>query len=270
MNVGSPSGGSARLSTSPLSKLSAALSTSFLLTFPLLSLLNAYPPPNTELLVATAADLAAVQDPLSQAFERAAGQKVRFTIGASGMLARQIDQGAPYDLFLSANESFVTDLVKAGRLVPDSVRVYAYGRLGLWSRNGSVKTLAQLTDPAILHVSIANPAHAPYGAAAREMFERLGLWKQLEQKIVYGENVRQALQFAESGNADAVVTAWSLVYDRGGILLSDSTHKPIRQAGGVVSGRPGQAAARRFLDFLGSAEGRKILTDHGFSVPPAK
>jgi molybdate transport system substrate-binding protein len=246
------------------------LSTSFLLTFALFSLPKAYPSPNTELLVAIAADLAAVQDPLARAFEQATGQKVRFTIGASGMLARQIDQGAPYDLFLSANESFVADLVKSGRLAPDSVRIYAFGRLGLWSRDGSVKTLQRLTDRAILHVAIANPAHAPYGAAARETFERLGLWKQLEPKVVYGENVRQALQFAESGNADAVVTAWSLVYDRGGILLSDSTHQPIRQAGGVVSGRPEQSTARRFLDFLGGPAGRKILTDHGFTVPPAK
>lgn len=241
------------------------MSTSFLLFS-----LPAYPQAKTELIAAAAADLAALQEPLAHGFERSEGLKIRFTIGASGMLARQIEQGAPYDLFLSANESFVKDLVNAGKLVPDSVRVYAFGRLGLWSKTGAVKTLAGLTDPAVLHVSIANPTHAPYGAAAREMFERLGLWNQLEKKIVYGENVRQALQYAESGNADAVVTAWSLVYDRGGILLSDSAHKPIRQAGGIVSGRPEQAAARRFLAFLAGPEGRKILIDHGLTVPTTR
>ena len=241
------------------------MSTSFLLCVP-----PAYPQAKPELLVAAAADLTSLQEPLARAFERTEGIRVRFTIGASGMLARQIDQGAPYDLFLSANESFVKDLAKSGKLVPDSVRVYALGRLGLWSKNGAVQKLDALTAPAILHVAIANPTTAPYGAAARETFERLGLWPHLEKKIVYGENVRQALQFAESGNADAVVTSWSLVYDKGGILLSDSTHKPIRQAGGIVAGRPEQAAARRFLDFLASPAGRKILTDHGLTIPAGK
>ena len=83
---------------------------------------------------------------------------------------------------------------------------------------------------------------------------------------MFGENVRQALQFAESGNADAVITAWSLVFDRGGVLLPDSGHSPIRQAGGVVGGRPDEAAARRFLDLLASDEGRRILAEHGLGV----
>ena len=219
-----------------------------------------------ELLVAAAADLAGVKEPLAQAFERATGLKVRFTLGASGMLARQIEQGAPYDVFLSANEGFVTELAKAGRLAPDSVRVYAYGRLGLWSRDGSVKSPEDLKSARVLHVAIANPAHAPYGAAAREFLERQGLWKALEPKLVFGENVRQALQYAESGNADAVITAWSLLYDRGGVLLPDTGHAPIRQAGGVVTGRPNEPAARKFLDFLSGAEGRRVLEGRGFSV----
>jgi molybdate transport system substrate-binding protein len=220
------------------------------------------------LLVAAAADLAGVQGALQHGFEKATGKQVRFTLGASGMLARQIEQGAPYDIFLSANEKFVEDLAKGGRLVPESVRVYAYGRLGLWSKSGSVKALADLKSPRILHVAIANPVHAPYGAAAKAMFERLGLWKEIERKLVYAENVRQALQYAESGNADAVITAWSLLYDRGGVLLPDSDHPPIRQAGGVVAGRPQAAAAQRFLEFLGSPEGRRILTAAGFEATP--
>jgi molybdate transport system substrate-binding protein len=219
------------------------------------------------LLVAAAADLAAVQEPLARGFERITGEKLRFTLGASGMLTQQIEQGAPYDVFLSANEAFVSDLARSGRLERDSVRVYAYGRLGLWSKNGSVKTLADLRNPRVLHLAIANPAHAPYGVAAREMLEGLGLWKELQPKVVYGENVRQALQFAESGNADAVITAWSLLFDRGGILLPDSSHALIKQAGGVIAGRPYTAAARRFLDYLASPEGRRILTTHGFGVP---
>ena len=116
-------------------------------------------------------------------------------------------------------------------------------------------------------LALANPAHAPYGAAAREFLERRGLWKAVEPKVVYGENVRQALQFAESGNADAAITAWSLVFDRGGVLLPDRDHAPIRQAGGVVTGRPHVAEARRFLEYLASPAARKILEAHGFGVP---
>jgi molybdate transport system substrate-binding protein len=200
-------------------------------------------------------------------FRSITGRKAKFVLGASGLLARQIEQGAPYDVFLSANERFVADLAKSGRLVPASVRVYAYGRLGLWSRDGSLTRLEQLRDRRIVHLAMANPASAPYGAAAKELLESAGLWPAIETKVVYGENVRQALQFAESGNADAAITAWSLVFDRGGILLPDSGHKPIRQAGGVVAGRPNEAAAQRFLDLLASGEGRKILAAHGLGLP---
>jgi molybdate transport system substrate-binding protein len=224
-------------------------------------------PKNNELLVAAAADLTDVEPAVQQAFARLTGVRIRFILGASGMLTRQIEQGAPYDVFLSANERFVSDLVNEKKLEPDSVRTYAYGRLGLWSKNGTVKDLQQLREPRILHVAIANPAHAPYGMAARDLLKNTGLWQPLQPKIVYGENVREALQFAESGNADAVITAWSLVYSRGGILLPDK-HVPIRQAGGVVAGSSSATAARRFLDFLTSDEGRRILETHGLGVPP--
>ncbi len=217
--------------------------------------------------MAGAADLTAIEAPLVQECQRVTGLKVRFTFGASGMLTRQIEQGAPYDVFLSADERFVAELVKAGRLAPDSVRVYALGRLGLWSKNGSIRSLADLGRVKVQHVAIANPVHAPYGAAARELLEKKGLWKTLEPKVVYGENVRQALQFAESGNVDAVITAWALLFDRGGVALDDRGHTPIRQAGGVVTGGRQEAAARRFLEFLGSAEGRRVLEAHGFAVP---
>ncbi len=221
------------------------------------------PQKTNDLLVAAAADLTDLEQPVTQAFLKATGRRARFVLGASGMLTRQIEQGAPYDVFLSANERFVSDLAKSGHLLPDSVRVYAYGRLGLWSRDGTVTSLDQLRESRIVHLAIANPANAPYGAAAQELLEHEGLWPAVKAKVVYGENVRQALQFAESGNADAVITAWSLLLNRGGISLSDSAHSPIRQAGGIVAGRPYQADARRFLDFLAGPEGRQILTAHG-------
>jgi molybdate transport system substrate-binding protein len=243
------------------------LSTSFAALYILFSPIGLADQP--ELLVAAAADLSAMQVPLTQAFERATGIRARFVLGASGMLSRQIEQGAPYDIFLSANEKFVEDLAASGRLERDSARIYAYGRLALWSKDGSVKRLADLRSPRIQHLALANPVHAPYGAAARQALESQGLWRELQARIVYGENVRQALQYAESGNAEAVITAWSLLFNRGGILLPESLHSPIRQSCGIVAASRHRAEARRFLDFLSGQQGRKILEANGlFPLAP--
>jgi len=179
------------------------------------------------------------------------------------MLAGQIANGAPYDVYLSANELYVKELVDSGDLVADSVRVYATGRLGLWSADGDVRSLEQLLDPEVRHVAIANPAHAPYGVAAREALESQRLWEKLEPKIVFGENVRQSYQYAESRNADAVITSWTLIYDKGGIELPAEWHNPIRQTGGIIRRTDKAELARQFLDFLTSAEGQAILSTHG-------
>ena len=114
---------------------------------------------------------------------------------------------------------------------------------------------------------MANPGHAPYGVAARRALVQAGLWTRIEKKIVYGESVRQALEYAENGNADAVVTAWSLVVNRGGILIPANLHDPIRQAGGVVRDSKQPEAARAFLRFLMSPEGQRLLAKGGFDAP---
>ena len=235
-------------SLSPLSKFSVLLSS-------LLVLAPGAPLYTQNLLVAAASDLAPLQEPLRQ-------QNVRFTFGASGMLAKQIENGAPFDIFMSASEEYVTNLAAKGKIDPATVVVYARGRLGLWSKSGRVQALPQLADPSVLRISIANPAHAPYGAAAKELLERKGLWETLQPKIVYAENVRQALQYAESGNVDATLTAWSLLYDKGAVRLPED-HKPIQQAAGVVKDSPRAAQARAFLEYLHSSTGRKILEAHG-------
>ena len=221
----------------------------------------------TELLVAAAADLAPLQEPLASAFERATEIRVRFVVASSGMLSRQIEQGAPYDVLLSANQKYVTDLAFEGRVVRDSVRTYAHGRIALWSKEGRVQSLTQLRNPRILHVAIPNPNHAPYGVAAREALENQGLWKQVEPRIVYGENVLQAFQYAQSGNAEVAITAWSLVFSQGGILLPENLHSPILQSGAMVASTRQAAAARRFLDFLTGPDGRKILQSNGLFPP---
>jgi molybdate transport system substrate-binding protein len=261
-------GGAASISTRPLSKFSAVLSSSLaagiILLLPISAACAANSSPASQedqtILVAAAADLA----PLESSLVRASGLKVRFVLGSSGLLARQISQGAPYDAFLSADEKLVRDLAAAGRLVPASVRVYAFGRLGLWSKRGYIHTLNDLRDRRVLHVAIPNPAHAPYGVAARQALESQGVWKDIEPKILYGENVRQAFEYADSGNADAVITAWTLLQGRG-TLLPDTWHAPIRQAGAVLSGSPHPAEAGRFLDFLCGAAGQAILNEHGLT-----
>jgi molybdate transport system substrate-binding protein len=219
------------------------------------------------LLVAAAADLAGVQQPLVEAFQKLRGRRIEMVLGSSGILARQVEQGAPYDVYLSANEEYVRALAMAGKLESASVVVYAVGRLGVWSRGGHIADLDDLTSDRVMHVAMANPAHAPYGVAARQALEKLGLWAELQPKIVYGENVRQALQYAESGNAEAAITAWALVYDRGGNVVPDHLHAPIRQTAGIVRASPRAGLARGFLEFLTGPEGRQILQQRGFAMP---
>jgi len=219
-----------------------------------------------ELIVAAASDLAPLSAQIEKAFQKSTGDKLRFTFASSGSLARQIENGAPYDVFLSANDKYVGDLAAAGRVDKASVVIYAQGRIALWSPNGTVRSLEDLTRPEVKHVAIPNPQHAPYGVAARKALENRGVWKAVEPKIVYGENVRQALQFAESGNADAVITSWTLLIGKGALLPQDR-HAPIRQAAGIVEASGQKTAAAKFLKFLTSPEGRKILEAGGLFPP---
>lgn len=220
------------------------------------------------MLVAAAADLAPTSSALSDSFLRLSSIPVRFSLGSSGLLAQQIRNGAPFDIYLSANEGFVRDLAASGHIREETVRAYATGRVGLWSATGKIKDLKDLEDSSIRHIAIPNPRHAPYGVAAEEVLRRSGLLERLQPKIVYGENVRQALEFAQSGNADAVLTAWTLLQDKGGLLLPDRLHNPIRQTGGMVSSSKNEARARKFLDFLTSPAGQEIFRKHGFAPPP--
>jgi molybdenum ABC transporter, periplasmic molybdate-binding protein len=222
-----------------------------------------------EILVASASDLAPMQQALADAFRVASGHSLRFVLGSSGMLARQIRNGAPYDVYLSANEEFVKELANSGHLLEDSVRVYGLGRVALWSRRPELRSLSKLDAESVRHISIANPAHAPYGLAARQALESQGLWKSLSPKIVYAENVRQAYEYARSGNADMTLTSWTLVFDKGGVLIPQEWHRPIRQVGGVVTRSTQREAALQFLRFLTSTPGQNILHSLGlFGAAP--
>ena len=218
-----------------------------------------------ELQVAAAADLAQVEGALGAAFSKKSGVTIRWITGSSGVLAKQAENGAPFDVFLAASEGYVRDLAARDVAASDTAVVYATGRLGLWSSSGAVRELDDLLRPGVLHIAIGNPAHAPYGVAAKEALESSGLWKRVESKIVYGENVRQALQFAESGNADAVLTAWSLVKGKpSAVEIPPAGHyKAIRQAGVVLKSTHESTAARAFVKFLMGAEAQAILRGAG-------
>ncbi len=144
--------------------------------------------------------------------------------------------------------------------------MYAVGRLTVWSPNGL--GWKDLSSPKVRHIAIANPAHAPYGLAAKEALEKAGLWTQLQPKLVFGENVQQALQYAKSGNADVVITARSLVPD--GEAVDPRLYSPIQQAAAVVKGASHESVARDFLRFLTSANGQAVLKKFGFDPPPSK
>jgi molybdate transport system substrate-binding protein len=217
------------------------------------------------LTVAAASDMAAAERDLTEGFHKTyPADTVRFAFAASGALAQQIANGAQYDVFLSANEGFVDQLAAARKVLPDTVHVYALGQLGILWRDGKNHKINDLTSDSVRLLAMANPRIAPYGLAARRTLETQGLWDTLRPKIVFGENVRQALQMLDSGNADAVMTAYSLMTGRpGAAIIPEEWHKPIRQKAGIVTASSEPDAARKFLAFLHGPEGARILVHHG-------
>jgi molybdate transport system substrate-binding protein len=221
--------------------------------------------------VAAASDLSFAFTEVGAAFEKKTGKKVKFTFSSTGQLAKQISEGAPYDVFAAANVSFVDEVVKADACFADTKAMYARGRIVVWTKEDkAVKALADLTDPKYVKISIANPEHAPYGRAAKEAMEASGIYDQVKAKIVNGENVSQALQFAETGNTEAGIVALSLakVKKSGAYLLVDEAlHKPIDQALVVCKRGTDAAVGREFAAYVNSEEGRAIMRKFGFLLP---
>src|SRR5579884_4324831 len=228
--------------------MSLSLSSSAALLF----LLAAVPArPETTLTVAAAADLTRLEPDLVSSFGRVhPGVRVRFVTEASAILAQQIENGAPYDVFLSANAAYVDQLAQKRKIEPSSIVIYAKGRLGVLWRDGKSHKISDLAGTEVRLVILANPKLAPYGLAARHALEHAGLWGKVESRIVYAENVRQALQLFEGGNGDAVITSASLLRGKPAQLIPEDWHAPILQKGGIVAGTPHEAAAREFLKRL--------------------
>jgi len=226
--------------------------------------------------IAAAADLQYALPDLAAQYEKQTGIKLAITFGSSGNFFAQIQNGAPFDLFFSADLDYPKRLIQAGLAESDSQQIYATGRLVLWLPPDSPLDpdagLKILLDPRIQKIAIANPEHAPYGRAAVAALRNAGLYDQLKLKLVYGENISQAAQFAQSGSAQAGLVALSLALSpamKGGKRweISPDRHPSIEQAAVVLKSSPNKQAAASFLVFLKSPRARDIFARYGFQVP---
>lgn len=224
------------------------------------------------LVISAASDLQLVFQEIAAEFERETGLRVVLNFGASGQLAQQVAQGAPVDVFASADAGYVDELEAEGLIVPDTRLVYGRGRLALWSRADArvrVQRIEDLTRPSIRRIAIANPEHAPYGVAAREALQNAGIWEAIQPKLVLGEDVRQAMQYAETGNVDVALVAYALTIEMGGhtVEVPDSLYQPLEQTLAVVQDPPHEAEAYLFVEWLQqSPVAREVLHRYGFGT----
>jgi molybdate transport system substrate-binding protein len=222
-----------------------------------------------ELIVAAAANLTNVSAEIGQRFTGKTGIRVIFTFGATADLAKQIENGAPFDVFVSADTVNVERLQKQGLLASDTPQIYARGRLVVWTPAGSQlrpQSIQDLAKPEFERIAIAKPDLAPYGAAAVLSLRNAGLWEQIMPKVVYGQNVAQVKQFASTGNAEAGFIPMALVKrDEGSFLEVDpNLHQPIEQAAGVVKNSSKHRLGQQFVEFLFSGECQQILETAGY------
>ena len=233
---------------------------------------TALPSHAASLTVAAAANMSSALTEIGKLFEKKTGITPVLSFGSSGILAKQIENGAPFDVFVAADRSFVEELEAKGLILPDSVKPYAIGRIGITTKRGSgivIRSLQDLAAPSVKKIAIANPGHAPYGRAAKEALKAAGLWETLKPKLVYGENIRQTFQFVSTGNADAGITALSLNDPKTMefVLIDASLHKPLVQAMGIVSSSQDKSAAKAFEDLLLGNEVGQILKKYGYELP---
>jgi molybdate transport system substrate-binding protein len=225
--------------------------------------------------VAAAADLARAFSELATEFKTRTGISLEVELGSSGLLAKQIEQGAPFSLFAAANREYVDQVIKAGRCDGQTAHTYARGRIVVWTPRSvaAPAKLEDLVDPRFHKIAIANPEHAPYGRAAKQALEKAGIWPQLQDRLVYGENVQATMLYAHDKNADAAIVALSLavVTDGGASLMIDpALHAPLDQAMVVCGTGDDARAAQQFSEFVASKEGREVMTRYGFLLPDEK
>ncbi len=252
-----------------------------LLALVLPALLSAHPAPAAErrpLQVAAASNLKDAIETVARSFEgENPGAEVRLTMGASGTFFAQLQNGAPFDVFLSADREYPARVVAAGLARPEDERVYAFGKLVAWLPPGSKvdlegKGLAVLADPGVQHVAIANPATAPFGRATVKALEAAGVYQAVKDKLVLGTSVAQTAQFATTQAADVAFIPYSLTFGKelaaGKVVFVPVALYPrIEQSGVVLAASKEAALGRRFLAFLTGEKGRAILARYGYGLP---
>ena len=227
--------------------------------------------------VAAAADLKFALVELAAQFEKERGAKLDVTYGSSGNFLTQIQNGAPFDLFFSADSEYPKKLEAAGLAEPGTFREYAVGHIVIWTPSDSGINAAKdgwkcLLDQSVKKIPIANPEHAPYGRAAVAAMKKAGIYEQVKDKLVFGENISQAAEFVQSGNAQVGIVALSLAISpamkHGNRWeIPADTYPPIKQAVVLLKASKNKDAARRFLEFVSGSQGREILRRFGFTVP---
>jgi molybdate transport system substrate-binding protein len=245
----------------------------------LLTLLLALPARAETLLVAAASDLSYCIDELGAAFSKEVPQaQLKVSTGASGNFFAQIRHGAPFQVFLSADMDYPAQLARDGAAVGATLTPYAVGRIVLWTLDARFDVqqgMRVFDDARLTRVALANPAVAPYGRAAKAALEAAGKWPALQPKLVIGENIAQAVQFVQTGNAQiGIVSLASVVSPRlkgqgSYYLLPDAGMAPIVQGAIVTAQGKDNPLALRFVQFLSSPAARAILQRHGFGLPPA-
>jgi molybdate transport system substrate-binding protein len=230
------------------------------------------------ILIAAASNLRFAMHEICHAFQEANSSiQTKVSYGSSGNFFAQISQGAPFDIFFSADAAYPELLEKEGLTVKETQKVYAVGEIVLWfpneSKIDSDKGLQAVTSAEIKKLAIANPRHAPYGRAAEESLRYYGLWDKVQEKLIYGENISQAAQFVHTGAADAGIVALSLAISTKMLqegrywAIPDKSHSDIEQVYVVLKKGKGKESIRRFLDFIRGEKGGKILSRYGFVIP---
>ena len=227
--------------------------------------------------VAAAADLKFAMTELAAQFEKQNGTKLDVTYGSSGNFLTQIQNGAPFDLFFSADSDYPKKLEAAGLTEPDTLREYAIGHIVIWTPSDSDINAATngwkcLLDPRVKKIAIANPEHAPYGRAALAAIEKAGIYEQVKAKLVYGENISQAAEFVQSGNAQVGIVALSLAVapamkNGNRWEIPPDSYPLLKQAAVLLKSSKNKDAARQFLAFVSGSQGQEILKRFGFTAP---
>jgi molybdate transport system substrate-binding protein len=224
-----------------------------------------------DFLIAAASDMRFAMDEIAAQFQRAHPEvTVKTSYGSSGQLTQQIENGAPYDVFCSADAGYPRKLSGEGFALAGSEFTYAIGRIALWVPSTSPIQLTgvnALRDPSIRHIAIANPEHAPYGKAAEAALRSLGLYDELKDKLVYGENVSQTLQYVETGAAEIGIVSESLAKGGHSWEVPLESYPKMEQGGIIVKTSRNAALAQKFRAFLLSEQGRSILKRYGFYLP---